>query len=188
MYLHLTDLHCVAVIDDLPQLDERVSHILSSAWAPSTLSCRNSQWRKYLTFCSNRGLLALPAELTTIVRFLAYLEFLQFKYVTINNYLSSVVVLHKFYGLESQIRETYLIQTLMSGLRNRLGNTSTPRLPLTTHQLQTMFEIYPRNELNDCCWLAVVICFRTLLRKSNVLPSDNSNHVLLRKDVVFYQD
>lgn len=176
------------MVDDLSLLDERVSQILSSAWSTSTLSCRNSQWKRYLKFCADRGLPALPALLTTIVRFLAHLETLQFKYVTINNYLSSVVVLHKFYGLDTQIRESFLIKTVLAGLRNRLGNASTPKLPLTVQQLQTIFAIYPRTELNDCCWLAIAICFRTLLRKSNVLPDDNSTHALLRRDVVFYQD
>lgn len=186
--IHWINLHCVAVVNDLPKLDVRVSQIISSAWSTNNLSCRNSQWRKYLTFCADRGLRALPADLTTIVRFLAFLEWLKFKYVTINNYLSSIVLLHKFYGLDIQIRDSYLIQTVMAGLKKRLGCTSSPRLPLSVLQLQQIFMIYPRNPLNDCCWLAVVICFRTLLRKSNVLVDDNTTHVLLRKDVTFESD
>lgn len=176
------------MVNDLTLLDSRVSQIIAAAWSTNTLTCRNSQWKKYLTFCADRGLRALPAELTTIVRFLAFLEGLKFKYVTINNYLSAIVVLHKFYGVEIQIRDSYLIQTVLAGLKKRLGCASSPRLPLSVEQLQQIFYIYPRNPLNDCCWLAVALCFRTLLRKSNVLSDDNTTHVLLRQDVTFDSD
>lgn len=179
---------CVAGVDDLVALDDRVSSILASAWASSTLSCRNSQWRKYLFFCTDRGFSALPSELSTIVRFLAYLESLNYKYVTINNYLSSIVVLHRFYGFKMCIRDSYLIQTVLSGLRRRLGTCSTPKLPLSIYQVDNICRLYPKNPHNDCCWLATVICFRTLLRKSNVVVGDSSEHILRREDVTFCSD
>lgn len=123
-----------------------------------------------------------------MVRFLAYLEGLGFKYSTINNYVSSVVVLHKFYGVESTFRESYLIQTALAGLRKHLGSSNTPRLPLSLEQLCTIYSNYPRNILNDCCWLAVLISFCTLLRKSNLVFDEVSGHTLLRKDVSFLSD
>lgn len=181
-------IRCVAVVNDLPELDKRVSEIISSAWARNTLACRNSQWKKFLQFCSLRCLTALPASLSTIVRFLAYLESLGYKFVTINNYMSSLVVLHKFYGVESGFRETYLIKTTLDGLKNRLGSSSTPRLPLTLEQLSEVFLNYPRTLLNDCCWLAVLVSFRTLLRKSNVVLDEMSGHTILRKDISFLSD
>lgn len=175
-------------MDDLQDLDNRVAEIVSSAWSENTLSCRNSQWKKFFKFCSDRGLLALPASMTTLVRFLAFLESQSLKYVTINNYLSSVVVLHKFYGLEGNFRESYLMKTVLSGLKNRIGCQSVPMLPLTIEQLHSIWLLYPRSPLNDACWLATLICFCTLLRKSNVVVDDLSRHTLLRKDVVFYSD
>lgn len=176
------------MVNDLPYLDGRVAEIISSAWAGNTLACCNSQWRKFLKFCSDRGLAALPASLSTIVRFLAFLESLGFKYNTINNYMSSLVVLHKFYGMEGNFRESYLIQTALAGLKKRIGCRTSPRLPLSIEQLSTIFLNYPRSLLNDCCWLAVLISFRTLLRKSNVVLDEMSGHNLLRKDVIFYPD
>lgn len=77
---------------------------------------------------------------------------------------------------------------VLSGLRNRLGHMSTPKMPLSIGQLQAIFYTYPRSEINNVCWLAIMICFRTLLRKSNVVPDSLMDHVLLRGDVKFYDD
>lgn len=174
------------MIQDLSQLDRRVSEILSCAWAPNTLSCRISQWKKYLKFCADRNLSALPAELTTTVRFMAYLESLGYAYVTINNYLSGVIVLLKFYGVDQSFRDSYLIQTMLAGLKRRVGVRSTPKLPLSIKQLSQIYWLYPRFPLNNACWLAIIICFHTLLRKSNVVYDKENVHVLLRSDVVFF--
>lgn len=58
----------------------------------------------------------MPAELTTIVRFMAYLESLGYAYVTINNYLSAIIVLHKFHGVYQSYRDSFLVQTMLAGL------------------------------------------------------------------------
>lgn len=124
---------------DLPELDGRVAEIVASAWSENTLSCRNSQWKRFISFCADRGLSSIPASLTTVVRFLAYLESLGFKYVTINNYLSSVVVLHRFYGEIGDFRNSYLMETVLSGLKKRIGCDSLPKLPLSVEQLQQIW-------------------------------------------------
>lgn len=91
----------------------------------------------------------MPADLSTIVRFMAYLESLGYAYVTINNYLSAIIVLHKFYGMEQSFRDTFLIQTMLSGLKRRLGSCSTPKAPLSIEQLNHIYWLYPRSPIND---------------------------------------
>lgn len=81
-----------------------------------------------------------------------------------------------------------MIQTLLSGLKRRLGTTSTLKVLLNWIQLNQIFWSYPRSPLNDSCWLAIIICFRTLLRKSNVVSDKDNVHVLLREDVQFFHD
>lgn len=119
---------------------------------------------------------------------MAYLESLGYAYVTINNYLSGIIVLHRFYGIEQSFRDTYLVQTMLAGLKRRLGASSTPRLLLSIERLNLIYRVYPRSALNDSCWLAVIICFRTLLRKIKVVSHGENTHVLLREDVVVYPD
>lgn len=173
---------------DLPELDARVSNIIAAAWSSNTLSVRNSQWRLFLQFCQDRALVPLPVEITSVVRFLAFLEARGYKFNTINNYLSAVINLQKFYGFFCDIRSTFLMQMVISGLKNRLGNSTIPKRPLDVNQLHLIYLLYHRSPINDACWLALIICFRTLLRKSNVVPDNSTSHVLLRRDVTFYHD
>lgn len=102
--------------------------------------------------------------------------------------MSAIISLHRFYGVDDNFRASYLVQTVLSGLRNRLGHTSTPKLPLDVHQLRGIFSSYRRSQLNNVCWLAVVVWFRKLLRKSNVVPDSMTDLVLRRHDVTYYED
>lgn len=85
-------------------------------------------------------------------------------------------------------RDSFLVQTLLAGLKRRLGNRSVPKIPLSVQQLYQIYRIYPRSDINDSCWLAIIICFRTLLRKSNVVSDSVLDHTMLRGDVQFFED
>lgn len=164
--------------------------IISSAWADKTISTRKSQWKKYMEFCSSHGFISLPASTLTVARFLTYLA-RSCKFGTINNYLSSVIVLHKYHGYPAVFRETFYIKLVVRGLRRLLGDEPCQSIPLSPEQLlQCYSTISGRDSLENASWAAVVLCFRTLLRKSNVLPDRATPpyplHIVRRKDVKFY--
>lgn len=171
-------------------MDKELSQIILSAWADSTISTRKSQWKRYATFCGDHWLVALPANEVTVARFFTFLA-RSCKFTTVNNYLSSIIVLHKYYGHPAEFRNTFYIQLVIRGLKRVLGDQVTQSIPLTPEQLLSCFKLTSSGGgLEDTCWAAVVLCFRTLLRKSNVLPDSSdlskSPHVIRRKDVKFY--
>lgn len=129
---HLCYLICLYVAVNLHQLDERVSYLVGTAWASSTLSTRNSQWGKFIDFCSSAGLIPLPAEVQTVLRFLAHISS-NFKFSTVNNYLSAINSLHKFYGHEVNFREYFVIKMFLSGLKYDLDTEVNAKVPLTFH-------------------------------------------------------
>lgn len=175
---------------DLVNLDKELSVIISSAWADKTVSTRKSQWKKYIGFCSSHGLIAMPATTLTVARFLTYLA-RSCKFSTINNYLSALIVLHKYHGFSAEFRGTFYIQLVVRGLKRILGDEPCQAIPLSPEQLlQCYGTISGKDSIENASWAAVVLCFRTLLRKSNVLP-DNAKppypeHIIRRKDVKFY--
>ena len=182
--IYLTFL-CVAV--DLCQLDHEVTIAIGAAWAPNTRATRNSQWKKYLTFCHDNELNSIPAEPQTVARFLVYLA-RTVKYSTINNYVSAINRLHDYYGHHVNFRETFLIKLVLAGIKRQLGDCTIQKIPLTPCQLLCMFaSLDMDNSLIHALWCGIILCFRTLLRKSNIVPdsSHTSGHILLRKDVVF---
>lgn len=180
----------IICVVDVRELDKELSVIISSAWADNTISTRKSQWKKYIEFCNSHGLLALPASYLTVARFMTYLA--RFcKFTTINNYLSSIIVLHKYHGHPAGFRETFYMQLVIKGLKRILGDEPRQSIPLTPEQLLACHKtVALKSTLEVACWAAVVLCFRTLLRKSNVLPDTASalklSHLVLRKDVRFH--
>lgn len=173
----------VAATEDIAILDGQVAEVITSAWASSTLSVRNSQWKRFFQFCHTFGLVPLPAEVSTIARFLVHIG-QDVRYSTVNNYTSAINCLHKFYGFELDFREYYIIKLVLKGLKTRDVEGFKAKVPFTLDQLDIMCSRTVHSELDELCWLSVVLCMRTLLRKCNVLPSKVEDpHVLKRKDV-----
>ena len=172
----------------LEQLDIEVCQAVSEAWATNTLATRNTQWKKFIMFCSSNGLNPLPADHQTVSRFLVWLA-CDSKFSTVNNYLSAVCVLHKFYGFDCDFRSTFLIKLVMQGIKRQLGCEVSQKLPFTLEQLRAMYGSFDHSkDLLMALWAVMIFCFRTLLRKSNVLPdaSGKLHHVVRRSDVDFH--
>ena len=169
------------------ELDAKIQNIVINGWSKNTLKTRNSQWSRYLNFCQEFSLIPLPATDRTVVRFLMY-QSQTSTYVTVNNYLSAIVTLHKFFGYTSDFRDSFLVKMFLNGLANTLGKKVKQKHPLTVSNL---FEMYAKLDLscsnNITLWCACVLGFRTLLRKSNIVPEnvEDFSHCLRRGDVKF---
>lgn len=181
----LTNVLCyVAAL--LRELDEGISQAISSAWSKNTVATRNSQWTSYLNFCAENGLKGLPAEDLTIARFLLF-KAKTVKYSTINNYLSAICVLHRYYGFTPEFRDRFFIKMVLDGLKHILGQSVNQKVSLDVHQLLDMYRYVHVDDVGQMLmWCSIVISFRTLLRKSNLLPEGDGKgdeHVIKRKDV-----
>lgn len=172
---------------DMAKLDEQVEEIIRCAWAESTLKTRNSQWNRYITFCHSNSLAPLPADSTTVARFLVNLA-KTCVYSTCNNYLSAIIGLHKFFGYDASFRDCFLVKLVLQGLGRHLGKAVIQKRGLTPHQLMS---IYAKLDLRDVnvitMWAAIILSFRTLLRKSNLVQNkiNEIGMVILRSDVEF---
>lgn len=175
---------------DLSVLDKGISGSIASAWAPSTLRTRNSQWGKFLDFCMDNNLVPLPALETTVARFLYYMS-QTCTYTTVNNYLSAIMVLHRFFGHEANYRESYYLKLLLTGINTMSPSGRGPKDCLTPSQLKTMYTNIDFSDINHhTMWACLMLGFRSLLRKSNLVPTSaqDLSHVLCRSDVYFTSD
>ena len=152
--------------------------------ASSTNKTRQAQWRKYFEFCDDFNLIALPAEAHQICRFLVYLGS-SLKYSSINNYLSGVIMLHKMYGYIHDFRSDFRVLFTLQGLRRVLGDVSCPKSPLLPQDLLCISKLVVMDkDLDLAVWACVVLAFRTLLRKSNLMPNDLEGvHCVRRGDI-----
>lgn len=133
----------------LRQLDVEIGTTIAAAWSQNTQSTRNSQWRQYFSFCKIHELNSLPASELTVARFLLY-KARSTKYSTVNNYLSAVCVLHRFYGYDVTFRSSYFITMVMEGLRHRLGDVVKQSQPLTVKQLLDMYAYVDGRNGRNC--------------------------------------
>lgn len=181
---------CVAVQAtpvDMAKVDTQVEVILRSAWADSTLRTRNSQWKNYIGFCHSNNLVPVPADVSTVARFLVNLA-KTCVFSTCNNYLSSIITLHRFFGHERSFREYFVISMVMKGLGRHLGKTVHQKEGLTPLEF---CQIHDRLDFSDVnvitMWAALMLSFRSLLRKSNIVQtvSGDMDMVLSRTDVEF---
>lgn len=167
------------------KLDTQVEMILRSAWAESTLKTRNSQWKRFIEFCLSNDLVAVPSEVTTVARFLVSLA-KNCCYTTCNNYLSAVVTLHKFFGYDYSFRECFVIKLVMQGLACYLGKGVNQKAGLTPEQFMRIYDLLDFSNLNTITkWAAIMLSFRSLLRKSNILPTkvNEMSMVISRGDI-----
>lgn len=175
---------------DLPTIDKGISSSIASAWAPSTLKTRNSQWGKFLDFCMDNRLVPLPALETTVARFLFFMS-QSCTFTTVNNYLSAIMVLHRFFGFEANYRESYYLKLLLAGIDTNSSAGRGPKDCLSPSQLKTMYSNINFNDINHhTMWACLMLGFRSLLRKSNLVPvsAQDLSHVVRRSDVYFTSD
>ena len=86
-------------------------------------------------------------------------------------------------------RHCYLITLVLKGLKRQLGTHVQQSIPFSMDELKAMHAtIDMASYLNRILWSVVIFSFRTLLRKSNVVPDslDSAIHVVRRKDVEFH--
>ena len=115
------------------------------------------------------------------------------KFVSIDNYLSGVILLHKLHGYKADFRADFAVHFTLSGLRRMLAAELPARPTLHVSDLMRMYlhvNLLDQDQL--AMWAALVLSFRSLLRKSNVVPSSlnlqgqGDRHFLRRSSVTFH--
>ena len=125
--------------------------------------------------------MVLPASMDTILLYLVYLAQTR-SYITIINYLSAVWSLHKLNGLPYLDPSSFEIQMTLKGIKRSLGDARTQARPITVYDLKRIFASLDFTSSEDVAfWLALLLGFRGLLRKSNIVEDGMA---LLLSDVV----
>ena len=120
------------------ELDDELSTTIAATWSSNTLSVRNSQWSKFISFCTSINQPPFPASTETVSRFLVWLA-RTCKYSTINNHVSAVLSSHKFHGYDPQFRDSFFIKMVIKGLTRRLGDKTVQMQPFSLINLKDMY-------------------------------------------------
>ena len=133
-------------------------------------STRQSQWNSYTDFCEECEIVdPLPASLDTVLLYVAHLAD-RLKYRSIKAYLTALWILHDLNGVKHIDPHCFELEMTLKGIKRTLGDLVL-QAPLA--QLTDLISIYSTLDLKSsedvAFWLAILLCFRGLLRKSNVV-------------------
>ena len=168
-------------------LDTKAERIKLHAFAPNTLKTRRSQWNRYYAFCRQWDIPPLPVTSQNVCRFLVSVGD-TLSYTTLNNYVSALNSLGKFYEGDFDLRKDYGITLLLRGFKRLKGDATSPKDPLSPADLRKIFEVVDFNDPRQkLIWTIVLLAFRSLLRKSHFLATsdDDCEHLLHVRDISF---
>ena len=170
-------------------MDTKAERIKLHAFAPNTLKTRRSQWNRYSAFCELWDIPTLPITPQTVCRFLVSIGD-SLSYTTLNNYVSALNSLGKFYSGDFDLRKDYGITLLLRGFKRLKGTSAAPKDPLLPSDLLKIHDVVdfsdPKQRL---IWVIILLAFRTLLRKSHFVATseDDREHLLKFKDISFVE-
>ena len=159
--------------------------LVTFSYAPRSLKNFNTQYKRYLQFCTEFTLTPFPVTQWQLVRFATYLSFFMKSPASIINYTAGVCVINKINGF-GKVPKGTLFRKAMTGIKRKLQRQVKQAMPMTTailHRIRRIVDISVPKQLG--CWVILLFGFHLFLRKSNLVPDsklyDPFKH-LLRRD------
>lgn len=163
------------------QLTKEAMFLRTHWLAEASWRTRRSQWKHYMTFCTELNVTPLPATPELVCLYIAYMV-RSFKFVSIINYVSALRVLHKCYLMAPVSPDNFLVSSTLLGAKRLLGDEQFSSDPLLPRHLSQIYETLDIKRQEDLVfWTALITCFRGLLRKSSVCQGPNC---MKRSDII----
>ena len=161
MYVPATKLQC---------LFETQRRCADHGVSEATRQARNTQLKRYNKFCRKFHFKSFPCTAKIAATYATYLSD-WIKPVSVRNYLSAIWYMQKMLGFCDYSCDFMLKQTL-NGIERLCLFTPSEKYPLTAVDLLKMFNLLDMSDaLDRAFWVAVVLCFRRLLRQGHITSS-----------------
>ena len=142
----------------------------------------------FTPFCNDLGHKPFPVQVTTILRYLAFLSASGRAFGTIQNHISGIKHFHLLLGFAPGWVSAYLFQLALRESKRLLGTAPFRKLPITPKLLLSMTRLFNLgNPLHAAMWALFLVAFFSFLRKSNLVadsPSATSDKLPRRCDFV----
>lgn len=123
----------------------------------------------------------VPADDSTLCRYVAYLAE-KLRPDSIKQYLNVIRLLHLESGLANPLYDSWVLNTLLKGIKREKGGQVNRKLPITTDILCRMAACLDLgNSQTLTFWSACLLAFFGMLRKSSLFPADprQADHLLV---------
>ena len=151
------------------QLDREVIHFRCQAYAPTTKATYMSQMRSYLSSCVSYGYQPIPASVSTLNRYAAFLA-RSLSASSIPAYLNAARILHLEHGLADPTKNNFQLATILQEIKRIKGLSVSQKKPITP-QILLAFKNHLNldDPLHVTFWAVCLVAFFGLLRKANLL-------------------
>ena len=165
---------CIFAGNLLTTLMDRQQSLLDASLSEATKLTRAAQLRRYKKFCKLCKFSEFPCSSVQARLYATYLSS-RVKPVSVRNYLSAVWYQCKIQGFP-EFSLCFLVKQLLNGIDRTYSNFNSPsRYPLSVLELLAMFKLLNMQIFEHSqFWLAVLLCFRGLLRKCHVTSTTHS--------------
>lgn len=161
----------LVLVQSLEELAGEAMEYVRAAKAAATLAAYQSDWRDFEAWSKLQGLVALPAEATTVALYLAHLASNGRKVATMTRRLSSISQAHKAAGFTSPTSDAK-VKTVMAGIRRKCGVRQVGKQPVLIDDLRVMVEALPNNVLGVRDRVLLTLGLATALRRSELVGLD----------------
>lgn len=162
-------------------MDRAVDFYFQHGLASSTQRTYNSAKKRYVLFCSTKGLVPLPAHEHQLCQYVSSLADQKLCHNTIKSYLAAIRHLHIEEGLgDPHINSMAKLEQVLRGIKSVQcrNSTTVPRLPITPEHLAKMRGVWmkePSTFDGKMLWAAASVCFFGFLRSGEItIPSDST--------------
>ena len=148
-------------------LIERAKEYARQSKAPATLKTYQSVWITFTAWCEARGLVSLPAEVETLVAYIAD-QADRIKPVTIKKHLAAISQIHKLRGFPTPV-QAEPVKLTMQGLRRVKGTASKPKSALRVEHVKKMVESMPDTLVGTRDKAIILLGFVAGMRRSEIV-------------------
>jgi integrase len=162
-----------------------VKFFRGSSFASTTKKKYRSQLNRYLTFCTDFGVIPLPASQDTLVSYMAFLA-RSLSASSIPGYMNVIRLLHLEAGFVNPLEGNWDLKMVYKGVLRQIGRPPQQKSPMTATILIKLLSTLEDNPFDRAFWCGCLIAYYGFLRKSSLLPVSNvlvKDKYIARSDV-----
>lgn len=158
---------------DLSPLIEKVRKFAQSAKSPATIRAYRREWNHFGCWCSDHGLVSLPAAPETVAMYIADCAS-NCAVSTITRRLTAITKAHQTAGYPNSPSTTkhFIVGETMKGIRRIVGTAQHGKDPLLTAEIREIVEHCPNNLLGLRDRALVLVGYSGAFRRSEISGID----------------
>lgn len=150
------------------QLLKQTLKRIEGAYATSTIRAYQSNFEKFIRYCSENYRSALPANDETVANYIQYLTKAGLKSASIRIAIAAITTMHKLNGLDDPVQKT-LVKIEMRRMHRLLSRASHQAYGITSTLLKKMINTTDSSNLGLRNRALLMIAYDTMCRRSEII-------------------